>query len=61
MKKPDCFAYLPGGGCRVLNLQDTCPMTSGKACSFYQTKKQLIERQRNAQKRLAEIKKGNDQ
>ena len=61
MKKPDCFAYLPGGGCRVLNLQDTCTMTAGKACSFYQTKKQLLERQRNAQKRLAEIKKGNDQ
>lgn len=61
MKKPDCFAYLPGGGCRVLNLQDTCPMANGKKCSFYQTKKQLLERQRNAQKRLAEIKKGNDQ
>ena len=61
MKKLDCFAYLPGGGCRVLNLQDTCPMTSGKACSFYQTKKQFLERQRNAQKRIAEIKKGNKQ
>lgn len=61
MKKLDCFAYLPGGGCRVLNLKDTCPKANGENCSFYQTKKQLLERQRNAQKRLAEIKKGNDQ
>ena len=61
MKKPDCFAYLPGGGCRVLNLQDTCPKANGENCSFYQTKQQLLDSQRKAQKRIAEIKKGNKQ